>query len=75
MADKIWLPPLEVCCQKVNRIIIHVFGDGTLHFKSDCPIHGVKGIKSPLVKSAKLDYTIKVSDSLEREFQKGLFDE
>lgn len=63
MSFEKWLPPLEVCCNKVNHITIVVMANATLHFKSKCPVHGQKGVGSPFSKML-LGYSVIVSKNI-----------
>ena len=67
---KKWLPPIELCCDKCNKIVIQIQSNLTLHFFRDCPEHGRKGISSILSKSKLFGYEIEISDSIKREFKK-----
>ena len=73
MHDK-WLPPLKVCCSKVDRVEIEVYSNLTMHFKAICPDHGSKGIANPFAGSRQMSYTLRVSkkiaDGEERVFNK-----
>lgn len=62
---KIWLPPIETCCDECKVITIHVHSNATLHFKIECPKHGEKYIPSPFARSVKMEYKISVSKDIE----------
>lgn len=59
---RIWLPPIETCCDECRKIVIHVTCLPSIGFQMYCPTHGYKYLKSPFSKSIKMDYEIRVSE-------------
>ena len=65
--SRMWLPPIETCCDQCKMITISVYRDATLHFATECTIHHRKGIPSPFAKSIKMRYKIIIPETLERQ--------
>lgn len=72
---KKYLPPLDLCCEKaVLRLNVHV--NATVHWSTNCPLHGFRGLPSPLAQS-KLNYEVVVADKIqpqERRFERKLWE-
>lgn len=68
-----WLPPIKKCCTKCDEVVILIQSNLTLHFKTNCPEHGLKGIESPFAKSSHFKYTIRVADKLRTMNEPKLF--
>lgn len=66
---RIWLPPIETCCDECKTITITVHRNATLHFGLECSAHGDKGITSPLGKSTKMNYKIIIPPDIKEQEQ------
>lgn len=69
-----YLPPFDVCCERAHNIRIIIQTNATLHFKINCPTHGIKGLTSPFAKSAQFDYEVVLPNGLKREYQRDIFE-
>lgn len=78
MSFKKWLPPLELCCEEVSNISIIIGSNCAMHFKSDCPKHGEKGVHSPFSKSV-MGYSVivspKITETKQRTYQPRIYHE
>jgi hypothetical protein len=65
--SKVWLPPFETCCDQCKVIKVSIYRDATLHFGTECSVHGDNGIPSPFAKSSKIEYKIIVPEDLQKQ--------
>ena len=61
---KVWLPPIETCCDECKTIAVHVYKNSTLHFQTSCPVHGQKYVPSPFARSVQIEYKVIISEEL-----------